>query len=213
MFNQKGHREREAERRKAELLLDTYGDRDEYQRPHVLRLEDQRAEKHKSREKYIQNDERCIRSDAEGIHSCSDHHGRKVGGIKAGSDHIGTGREDHQVPRNIDVVPFHDTDSRHEGDDGTYEDHHLSRYAVPALGHPHHEHTHEYGNRLIFLFGHLAHSDKLLTEAFHTAFDLRLLFLRLEREYHLHTNEPADKEQDHGKRESSHKPVRVNHRD
>ena len=83
VLDQKRNRERQAERRKAELLLDTDGDRYEHQRPHILRLEDQRTEKHKSGKKDVQDYERSLSSDAQSIHSGTYHHCRKIGGIKA----------------------------------------------------------------------------------------------------------------------------------
>ena len=117
------------------------------------------------------------------------------------------------MPRNVDIVPLDDTDSRHQGYDGSYENHHFSRNAMQALCNPHHEYTDKYGYGLEFLSGHLAHCIEFLTEAFHTALDLWLPLLRLEREYHLHADEPSDEEQDHRERECGSEPVSIKHCD
>ena len=113
------------------------------------------------------------------------------------------------MPRYVDIVPFHDTDSRHKGYDGSYERHRSLIYAMPLACHPHKEHTYENGYGLVFVNCHLTHCIKLSTEAFHSAFDLRLLFLRFQWEYDFHADEPSQDEKNHGKRESGSEPVGI----
>ena len=210
MFNQKGDRERQAERRKAELLLYTDSDRDKYQGSHILRLEDQSTEKHKSCKKKIQNEERSLGSDTQGVHTCTDNHRRKVGRIKARTDDICTGREYHKVPRDVHIIPLDHTYARDQCYNRTDEHNHLSRNAVPAFCHPQNKNTHENSYGLELFHSHLAHRFEFLTKTLHSTLDLRLFFLRLEREYYLDSHKPSDKQKNHRERESCHQPIRIN---
>ena len=119
MFNQKRYREREAERRKPELLLHTDSNRQEHQRPHILGLEHQSTEKHQTCKQKIKYYKRSLRCNTKSIHTRSYQHRRKICCVQTGTDDIRTGREDHQMPWNIYIIPFNDTDSRKQSDDST----------------------------------------------------------------------------------------------
>ena len=57
--------------------------------------------------------------DTKGIHTRSYQHRRKICCVQTRTDDIRTGREDHQMPWNIYIIPFNDTDSRKQSDDST----------------------------------------------------------------------------------------------
>jgi hypothetical protein len=54
--------------------------------------------------------------------------------VEAGAERVGARREQHQVPGNVDVVPFDHADARQQRDDGADERHRGRADAVQLVG-------------------------------------------------------------------------------
>ena len=113
------------------------------------------------------------------------------------------------MPRDVNVVPFHDPDSRHQGDHGTDEGHGRCVNPVQAVSTPKDKDTHKYSNGLPFLDGHPAHRVQFGFQTLQTAVNLRLLLVLLHREEHIHPHQKTDDQNQETHRAAGHQPVRV----
>ena len=115
MLDEHGHGQAEAHDGEAETRLHTQGDGHEDHGADGLALEDQARIHHQEGEDDIQHPEWGIGSDAEAVESGIDHGVGQISGIEARAQGVSTSREQHQMPRDVDVVPFHHADARQKG--------------------------------------------------------------------------------------------------
>ena len=210
MLDEHRHRKGEAHGREVETLLHAQGDGDEHHRPDGLGLEHQSGIHHQEGEDDVEDPERCIGGDAHRVEGRIDHRVGQVRGVEAAAEHVGTGREEHQVPGDVHVVPFHDADARNQGQDGADEgDDRLVNLVESALGDPQEEDDEEDAHGLPFLRRHLAHGGEFAFQAVDATLDLGHLLLLLHREEHVHAQDQAHHQNDHRHRPDGHQPLLV----
>ena len=119
VLDEQCHWECKAHHRIAKPLGHANGDGYKYQRTHSLRLEDKTAEKHQTSEDDVEHHKGGVLRDTQCIKARIHSQRGQVGSIESRAQRISTGREEHQVPRNVHIVPFHNANTRHQSQHST----------------------------------------------------------------------------------------------
>ena len=193
----------------AVLLSHTDGDGHKDKGEHGLRLEDEREQQHAGGEHEVEHPERGLSRDAEVVEQGVDECSGQACRIETRSEGVSSGREKQQVPRNVDIVPFHHTDARQQSHHGSHEGHGRLVDAVLLVGSPKNEHDHEDGHRFPLIGAHLAQLVELLAQALHTTGNLRHTLFFLQGEEDFCSYEPGDEDEEHTHGKCHFKPVLV----
>ena len=192
MLDEHGYGQRKAHWHEAEAGFYPQGYGYEHHGPDGLALKHQARVHHEEGQDDIEHPERSAGADSHGVECRIDHGVGEVGGVEAASEDVGAGGEQHEVPGDIDIVPFHHTYSREQGENGADESHDcLVNIVEGAFGDPKYEHDHEDADGPPFLGAHFAHSVKFDLKTLYPTFDLWLLLLFLHGEENVHPKQQA----------------------